>query len=93
MGVGLKQGSDGMTYAQDFFSPDVESEDSLSFEFTIPTSGAYLTGAYIFIYSGDSETPIGSYDVEYRLEEVIANPHVGCYVLGSYDGRKWRIHH
>lgn len=89
MGVGLKRGIVGDIWAQDFFSPDVESEDSLSFEFTIPTSGAYLTGAYIFIYSGDSETPIGSYDVEYRLEEVIANPHVGCYVLGSYDGRKW----
>jgi len=89
VGIGLKQGN--MVYGLDLTSDYITADDSETFDMQIPSSlGFYLTGIVAFVYSGSAE-PIGAYDIEYTIEEVIDSPHIGCYVLGSYDGRKWAM--
>lgn len=84
--VGIKKSDN--TYLTDLYPNEYcEAGESADFEFTIPTTynDETVERVELFAYSGN-EHPINNYSVAYII---YSKKYLGCYVLGSYDGRKW----
>ena len=89
--VGLKRGDD--LYLHDIFPPsNCKPGEEQSYEFTIPKRyNRYdVSRIYLFVYSGDNDVNIGEWSLESVKLEMIEG-HLGLYVFGSFDGRKWAM--
>lgn len=92
--IGLKR-EDGQSgaYLKDIFPPsNCKPNEKQTYEFTIPRryNGYDVSRIYLFVYSGDNDVNVGEWSLESVKLEMIEG-HLGVYVFGSFDGRKWAM--
>ena len=94
-GLAIKTGDDETVYGKDILTEACRygEENTKQFDFGVKgvISPYYnATSIYLYAYSGDDNTPVGSVSFDYSFSEV-ADPYLGLYLFGSYDGRKWAL--
>lgn len=80
-------------YLKDIFPPsNCKPGEEQTYEFTIPRryNGYDVSRIYLFVYSGDNDVNVGEWSLESVKLEMIEG-HLGVYVFGSFDGRKWAM--